>query len=129
LEQQDYSYEDREVVANVRYYYRLKQVDTNGTFEYSDVVSARLNKGDTDWKIYPSPIGAQQQLNVDFYSEATTVIFYVMNTNGQRVMLIEQDLTAKGRQLISIDVSALPASTYTLIDANGNSKRFVKIAE
>src|SRR5258706_8470510 len=36
----DYSYNDITVAAGTRYYYRLKQIDYDGQFEYTDIVSA-----------------------------------------------------------------------------------------
>jgi hypothetical protein len=127
LETSEYIYEDRDVVGGVIYYYRIKQVDIGGTFEYSDIRSAKLNKGDTDWTIYPNPIGGSQRLQVEFYSEASEVTFYLMDIDGKQIMHIEQDVNTSGWQTIDIDVSYLPASTYTLVDEQGNVKQFIKI--
>ncbi len=129
LETTLYDYEDHEAVGGVTYYYRLKQTDFDGTFEYSDIRSAKLNKGDTDWTIYPNPIGGSQRLQVEFYSEATEVVFYLMDIDGKQIMRIEQDLNTKGWQTLDVDVTHLPASTYTLVDEQGNVKQFVKIRE
>lgn len=59
-EVQTYSYKDTEVQSSVMYYYRLKQVDYDGVFEYSDVRSARIgdSKGlsnNWDFIIFPNP--------------------------------------------------------------------------
>ncbi|MEM1326752.1 MAG: T9SS type A sorting domain-containing protein, partial [Bacteroidota bacterium] len=116
-----------EVQAGITYYYRLKQVDIDGTVEYSDIRSARLNSEEKEWRIYPNPIGADQFLQVEFYSEATTVAFYIMDIDGKQVMHVEQDLTTTGWQQIQLDVSSLPISTYTIVDAQGNSMQFIKI--
>ncbi|MEM1324942.1 MAG: SdrD B-like domain-containing protein [Bacteroidota bacterium] len=129
LETTEYAYADEDVIGGVVYYYRLKQVDIDGTTEYSDIRSVKLNKGDTEWTIYPNPIGADQFLQVEFYSESTSVAFYVMDVDGKQVMRVEQDLTTTGWQQIQIDVSYLPASTYMLVDEQGNSKQFIKINE
>jgi hypothetical protein len=88
-----------------------------------------LNKGDTDWTIYPNPIGGSQRLQVEFYSEATEVVFYLMDIDGKQIMRIEQELNTKGWQTLDVDVTHLPASTYTLVDEQGNVKQFVKIRE
>ena len=38
-EQKQYTFTDRNVTAGVNHAYRLKQIDFNGTFEYSQVVN------------------------------------------------------------------------------------------
>lgn len=50
----DYFHEDRNVVSNVDYYYRLEQVDFDGTRQYSSIVSASISGGATDAVLFPS---------------------------------------------------------------------------
>lgn len=55
----DYSFEDKDlplVAGNV--YYRIKQVDFNGVFNYSETVGVKLEgrlQADGIWKVYPNP--------------------------------------------------------------------------
>ncbi|RMG29236.1 MAG: T9SS C-terminal target domain-containing protein [Bacteroidetes bacterium] len=57
-EVQEYSYLDKGVNSSLLYY-RLKQVDINGAFEYSEVVEVDFSKfpqlKNLDFSIYPSP--------------------------------------------------------------------------
>jgi hypothetical protein len=50
-----YGYADRQVVAGKKYYYRLKQIDLNGSFKYSNVVEAILPPAGEMIAIYPNP--------------------------------------------------------------------------
>lgn len=56
-ETQYYDYDDDQVVENITYYYRLKQVDFDGTIDYSDVVNATIsvNASIFEFEIYPNP--------------------------------------------------------------------------
>lgn len=56
---QDYNLLDVEVRPNVTYYYKLKQIDNNGDFKFTRVVSARLSDSDFTGEqtntLYPNP--------------------------------------------------------------------------
>ncbi|MEM1328889.1 MAG: T9SS type A sorting domain-containing protein [Bacteroidota bacterium] len=129
LETSEYTFADEEVIGDVVYYYRLKQVDIDGTVDYSDIRSAKLNKGGKEWNIYPNPIGKEQNLQIEFYGEAARTDFFVLDALGRRVLQVTQDITSKGWQQVSIDISSLPVGTYLLFDEQGNSKQFIKIEE
>ncbi len=54
--QQNYSFEDYNVVPDVVYYYRLKQIDNDGHFDYSEIATAILGKQLPIVTIGPNPI-------------------------------------------------------------------------
>ncbi|MEM1326751.1 MAG: SdrD B-like domain-containing protein [Bacteroidota bacterium] len=126
LQTSEYTYADKEVQSGITYYYRLKQVDLDGTTEYSDVVTAQLSEDGKEWTLYPNPVGEQQQLQVELYSETERIDLYVMDALGKRVLQVTQEVTNKGWQQVNIDVSSLPAGTYLLLDTKGNQQTFVK---
>lgn len=51
----EYQHYDFDVKPNQKYYYRLKQVDLNGDYQYSNVVEATLNDVKPIITIYPNP--------------------------------------------------------------------------
>lgn len=55
----DYSFEDSDLklISNDRrvFYYRLKSVDLDNSFDYSDVKNIELNYGDITMHVYPNP--------------------------------------------------------------------------
>lgn len=60
LNEQSYSYDDYEVRYSQPYYYRLKNVDLDGAFDYSPVVSGSISKSinsfeDVSLALYPNP--------------------------------------------------------------------------
>ncbi|OAV45260.1 LamG-like jellyroll fold domain-containing protein [Lewinella sp. 4G2] len=89
-----------------RQYYRLKMVDADGTFEYSDVRSVLLNGFAGPVTVYPNPATSGETLNV-LLRESGNYEFEIFNATGERV----------GEHRISSDAQIplpqLPAGAYT----------------
>ncbi|MCT4561471.1 MAG: T9SS type A sorting domain-containing protein [Crocinitomicaceae bacterium] len=102
---QYYSYKDYQSVQK-KVYYRLKMVDRDGSFEYSNIqyVNAVL----TDDVLYPNP--ARNTLNLPFLEEGNQA--YILNNKGEIVKTVEvQKLTGP----YEIDVRDLPDGAYYLM--------------
>lgn len=85
-QEHQYLIDDHDVQADVLYYYKLKQVDFNGTYNYTYVVSAKLKKT-TDFTIsdiYPNPIITEGYVNI-FSPIATKLIYSIYNPIGQEI--------------------------------------------
>ena len=82
-------------------YYRLRQVDHDGAYEYSNIVSVKNTLGNTNIKIYPTTTTGL--LTVEAQGASVDVVT-VVNQVGQVV------LTAQ--KVNSVDMSALPAGLY-----------------
>lgn len=54
---QDYAFEHRAATAGINYY-RLKQVDYDGAFEYSNVISVELSTKLGSYRVFPNPVKA-----------------------------------------------------------------------
>lgn len=52
---QHYAYLDEKVQANQTYYYRLRQIDRDGTYEYSGIAEVKL-EGHAEVSVFPNPI-------------------------------------------------------------------------
>lgn len=117
--QQGYEFLDQ-MTATSTIYYRLKQIDEDGTYEYSAVIS--INRG-TDkeeiFKVYPNPV--VDNLMIENGSGVATIY----NISGQRLLEININ---SDQQLL--DVSSLPQGNYVLtlqaIDGQLWTKQFVK---
>jgi hypothetical protein len=112
-QQQRYTFEDAapsEKSASI-IYYRLKQLDTDGQFEYSKIVSVRNNKRNTSIQVYPTTTSDVLRVAAD---GAPTDAVTVFNQMGQVV------LTAQ--QVSSVDMSALPAGLYLVQVASGQEQ-------
>lgn len=52
-----YTFDDNNVIPEITYYYRIKQVDMDGRSSYSRIVNAKLKSGSTNYvRIKPNPI-------------------------------------------------------------------------
>ncbi len=49
-------------------YYRLLQVDYDGTVSYSDIVSVKFEEGQGEWSVFPNPLKFGENPNVRFES-------------------------------------------------------------
>jgi len=126
----EYSYVDRSFNKELKHlYYRLKQVDFDGTIEYSDVLYTRTHKTNIqgDIKIHPNP--ARNQLNIEFDSaHKNKTIIKVFDGAGK--VCLEKILDA-GIKLNShqLNISDLTTGTFFILVNNGTElfhSKFVK---
>jgi len=78
LEEINYTYEDDISKVSGNYaYYRLKMVDKDGSYEYSDVRSLRLEVRDSRIIIAPNPAGDNVELSMPHLRYARTTIMRI----------------------------------------------------
>ena len=113
-----YSWTDDSPTQGINYY-RLKQIDTDGVFTYSDVVSVEITSDNASVKLFPNPVGEILFLN----SGLGKAMLY--NSLGQQIGCY--DLQAGTSQ---INVASLASGIYILeVKLESNSLvtlRFVK---
>ncbi|MDP2365469.1 MAG: hypothetical protein Q8M94_17080, partial [Ignavibacteria bacterium] len=106
-ETQNYSYSDQNVNAG-SYSYRLKQIDFNGTFEYSNVIEVEVVgvKEFTLGQNYPNPFNPGTTINFSLAvdSKVSLKIFDVL---GQEVATLVNGRLAAGNHPISFNASLL----------------------
>ena len=110
-----YSFDDVNVVANEDYFYRLKQIDMNGVFDYSKIIHARLNGDKKEHtQIIPNPITPNSILTFELV-EATKIEISVINTMGELVCIKELGYLKSGPQKVNIDLfyNQLSLGVYT----------------
>ncbi len=115
-----YQYQDR-TAAEVNYY-RLKMVDFDGSFEYSDIVSVAthcdLSAGHL--QLYPNPISFRQHnLNLRLHTRKTLARLVLTNVAGQQ-MKAATLVVQPGWNILSLDISDLPAGIYFLTNRAEN---------
>ena len=119
-EVQNYSYVDQNVNAG-SYTYRLKQVDFDGTFEYSNAIEVDI-LGIKEFALgqnYPNPFNPSTKINFSLAvdSKVSLKIFDVL---GQEVATLINGQLAAGSQEVSFNASSLNSGVYFYrIDADG----------
>lgn len=104
-------------------YYRLLQVNTDGSYRYSDVISFSTSMPLKDLKIYPNP--AKEVLNISGISSNDLEAVSISNLSGN-TLVVPWAATANGIQL-SIDAISQGMYVLKCVLKNGQHKtaRFV----
>jgi hypothetical protein len=128
-ETQVYTYSDRSVEVGT-YSYRLKQIDFDGTFEYSNVVEINVPAPATFEleQNYPNPFNPSTKINFQLKVDSK-VSLKVFNILGQEIAtLINTNLVAGGHN-INFDASKLNSGVYLYrIEATGiDGSNFVDV--
>ena len=79
----NYQFEDRNVLPNTQYYYRFKQISTDGNFEYSEVVTATRQSDENVYvgDFYPNPVGkAKPKLDIRLANPASVEVLLYSST-------------------------------------------------
>jgi len=101
-------------------YYRLKQVDYNGQFTYSDVVAVRIEKGVNDISLYPNP--ANDELHIEFNNPSDGIIEVVIeDAVGQTNFLVRQAVK-QGLNAVTLNIERLVNGVYNLKLRNPGDK-------
>ena len=98
---QQYEFVDKNPTTGLLYY-RLKQIDFDGAFEYSPIKTINVNK--TGFKIFPNPVVDQLNIEWSMNGQAMMSIF------DQTGRLVKQLELKEGQQ--GIDISDLPNGVY-----------------
>ena len=117
-----YNYNDANVLGGITYY-RLKMIDMDGHFVYSDVkvVNNKVNS----FVLYPNP--ASDALNLKFPSIKVAGSITIINAKGQTLKTI--NLVNNSSNLV-VDIRNLNAGSYLIkldIDGNVNTQQFIKL--
>lgn len=97
------------------WYYKLRQVDFDGAFEYSSVI--RVYRGEDDFavNIYPSPTSRYINIDLQGISAKEKLSYRVLNLLGQEIVKGDWQADEVGRANTSIDLTPeLPVGTYLI---------------
>lgn len=118
-EMQSYSYSDKNLLTG-NYSYRLKQIDFNGNFEYSNIIEAEVvavNKFELAQN-YPNPFNPSTKITFSI-PQAGNVKLSVYNLLGQDVKTLVNGFTSEGTHTVNFDASNLNSGVYIYkIEAN-----------
>ena len=112
-----YDFNDTKVFESGTYYYRLRMVDLDGTYSYSNVVAIKVvfegRDQEVSLTVYPNP--AIDEVTVDVTVERDSEFeggFY--DAIGQLVKKFEVSSVKAGRSAIMVDIDDIPVGTYIL---------------
>ena len=110
-EPKEYSYTDENVSGFLKY--RLKQIDFDGSYEYSKVIeinstpilSFKLNQN------YPNPFNPSTNISYILPSEGK-VKLTIFNSIGEEVELLVNEIQSEGKYKISWNAESYPSGVY-----------------
>lgn len=118
----EYEIYDRAVEKNTLYYYRLKMIDLDGSYNYSPIDTARLSS-DSEFTLYPNP--SKDVLHLLFKENFTDEIV-IRNATGHEILRSQ----ANGKRHF-VDISSFPSGVYFCslfgIGQGIVTKRFIKV--
>ena len=119
--QQKYQFTDNNPVKGLNYY-RLKQVDYDGNYTYSNVAAVTFENVAAIFKIFPNP--AVNSVYLSLPSSTGTSVINVFDFNGKKVM--EKQISSNTVSQ-SLDVSTLAAGVYQVTLVQGTQQQTVKL--
>lgn len=112
----DYSFEDDDVISGADYY-RLKQVDFNGEYYYSNTIVRKCSSN--NFNIYPNP--ANSILNINWEKSSNQVVDVII-TNSIGQVVFEK---TTNKALTSVNIESLNKGFYQLQIVEDNNNRSI----
>ena len=111
-ESKSYSYSDKSIKRGT-YFYRLKQVDFDGSYEYSDVVEAELRAFNSYLleQNYPNPFNPTTKIGFGIQNKSNVKIT-VLNVIGEEVAVILNEEREAGYYQVEFNAANLPSGVY-----------------
>jgi len=108
----DYSFVDNDPL-NGNISYRLKQIDINGAFEYSDIVTIKINKNFTNklQQNHPNPFNPSTVITYEL-GDKNFVTLKVYNTIGQEIATLVNKEQSAGTYEVQFNAEDLPSGVY-----------------
>ena len=109
--QQNYSFRDKELLKGTNFY-RLKIVETGGSFTYSKIIAVRSNDNSTTTKIFPNPATDLILLQIPS-SQKESIAIQIRDVNNN---IIKSEIISSAGTTIStsINVALLQKGSYFL---------------
>ena len=126
-EYNNYAIKDSDVARSGTYYYRLKQVDYNGGYEYSNVVAIdvllNLKAG---MRVFPNPAANKTHIEL-LVENADYAQISISDMLGREINKMTSQMLFAGKNLIELQLKDVPNGTYILTAEIGEYKQYEQI--
>ena len=109
----EYSFVDESVFPGL-YRYRLKQIDTDGSFEYSEIIEVQFGVVPTEYVLaqnYPNPFNPSTTIRFSL-PVTSNVNLSVFNILGEVVQVLVNETKEAGVHIINFNASQLNSGVY-----------------
>jgi hypothetical protein len=108
----NYSFADNNVPGTT-IQYRLKQIDKDGHYRYSNIITVHLGAAGTKLAVYPNPVKNTATISFDL-QRSGSIDLSIYSQNGQLVEQLTHGSFQAGRQFISLHDAKMAAGQYCL---------------
>jgi hypothetical protein len=119
-----YRYTDDQVSQGM-FYYRLKQVDTDGRFAYSKLLSVSLGDQSPVVRVFPNPVINQLKISID--SDEIGIVDIELSDLSGKQWLSQSGIKTEKSYLQGLNVQELPKGLYLATIRLGNRYYFRKV--
>lgn len=125
-----YSYSDIGLPATIKgiVYYRLRMVDVDGAFRYSETRMVKFGgmSGTAQIAVYPNPALAEIRITLPDNWQQRPVQLAVYSVSGQTMKQVSR---AMASQTETLDISSLPAGAYFVKASSGEESSMQRIVK
>jgi len=109
-------------------YYRLKQVDYDGTVSYSKTVAVSgekvVEEGSIPVVLFPNPVGSYLKIRFNNITETEAVTIHVQDVQGRTVKAVEK--TVEPYQVLALnELDLLSSGTYVIVIKQSNKGKYM----
>ena len=109
----EYSFIDKDIIAG-SYLYRLKQFDTDGSYEYSNVIEAEVKIELNDFKLgqnYPNPFNPSTKIEF-IISSQQLVVLKVYDVLGNEIATLVNEIKQPGTYEVKFNANNFSSGIY-----------------
>ena len=108
----EYSFIDNNPAGGSIFLYRLKQLDNDGTYEYSDEIEVKLIPAEFALsQNYPNPFNPSTTISYTIPKEEL-VLLILYNAIGEEIAILKNEVEPIGNHELKFDASHYPSGTY-----------------
>lgn len=115
------------LASDGKIYYRIKQVDKDGKFAYTEIRSIRLDGKTFDVSVYPNPIVTTTTVYVDL-ANADKINIRLLDASGKIIQNAAIN-GLKGLNSYNLNMAALSAGTYMIKVESGNQLKTIPVVK
>jgi hypothetical protein len=112
-ERNDYYFADANITTGI-YYYRLKQIDFDGSFEYSNIIEVQVGEKPDKFQLhqnYPNPFNPQTTIKVSL-PEVSAIKISIYNMLGEEIKIVSKGTFIPGEHSFDFDGSNFTSGIY-----------------